>query len=415
MKKRIILSSIITMLLCLCMIAGATYALFTSESKVNIAVTSGKVEVEAGITDLKLYSFNVEQNGFFENGGTAVYENGVLTLENLTPGDKVEFNIYVKNNSNIDVKYRTKWAVEGELGEALEAYIVTDAGDEALANVGWKVWKASALEKQQVIKVKVELPVQVGNEYQEKAANISFVVEAIQANGVVSNYATPYTIDDVLAMAEEGAEIELASGYYESIVVPYNGMTIFSEQGAEVGFLNVNGKDNVTIKGLTFNAAGAQVARDGKGTGKQWACLTGASDTVNKKGTRNLVIDGCTFEGTFANGGVAIAFVDQNRGTGASGNITIKNCEFNTVNSYYDIYCHYSGLNGFDFIIENNTFASERSVGITVYLGRYASSNPVVVKNNTFKTVTVLEDAVYVQDHSSYGVSVDAQNNKFKK
>ena len=46
MKKRIILSSVITMLLCLCMIGGATYALFTSETSVNIAVTSGKVKVD---------------------------------------------------------------------------------------------------------------------------------------------------------------------------------------------------------------------------------------------------------------------------------------------------------------------------------------------------------------------------------
>ena len=43
MKKSVILSSIMLIALCLSLITGATFALFTSESSVNIAVSSGKV------------------------------------------------------------------------------------------------------------------------------------------------------------------------------------------------------------------------------------------------------------------------------------------------------------------------------------------------------------------------------------
>ena len=46
MKKSIV-TSILVIALCFSVIAGATFALFTSESKVNVAVTSGNVEVVA--------------------------------------------------------------------------------------------------------------------------------------------------------------------------------------------------------------------------------------------------------------------------------------------------------------------------------------------------------------------------------
>ena len=78
-----------------------------------------------------------------------------------------------------------------------------------------------------------------------------------------------------------------------------------------------------------------------------------------------------------------------------------------------DIYCHYSGSGS--FIIEGNTFSSERTAGGPIYLGRYQSSTPVVVKGNTFNATASAEDSFYIQAHSSsYTVSFDAQNNVFK-
>ena len=50
-KKNIIISSFATIALCLSLLMGSTFALFTSESKVNIAVTSGKVSVVANIDE----------------------------------------------------------------------------------------------------------------------------------------------------------------------------------------------------------------------------------------------------------------------------------------------------------------------------------------------------------------------------
>ena len=121
MKKRVLLTSLLTIALCFSLMFGATYALFTSESKVNIAVTSGKVNVEASVENLKIYSLDVEQTNVFENGGTAVYENGVLTLDKVTPGDAAKFTVKIDNNSNINIKYRIVLSIEGELASGLDA------------------------------------------------------------------------------------------------------------------------------------------------------------------------------------------------------------------------------------------------------------------------------------------------------
>ena len=64
-KSRTFLSTVLGIALCASLIAGATFAIFTGESSVNIAVTSGKVNVTATVDNLKLYSLdNIDTNTF---------------------------------------------------------------------------------------------------------------------------------------------------------------------------------------------------------------------------------------------------------------------------------------------------------------------------------------------------------------
>ena len=197
----------------------------------------------------------------------------------------------------------------------------------------------------------------------------------------------------------------------EGTFVMKSGMTI-NGGNYKLGSVNLNGAAKATLKNIKFDAAKAGNGCDGNGKLKQYANIFTGDDTVKPgKGARNLVIEGCTFEGKFANGGVAIAFTDQSRGSGQSGDITIKGCTFNTQNGYYDIYAHYSGSGYLN--IEGNTFDSTVQ-GLPIYLGRYQSSTPVVVKGNAFNTVASFEDAAYIQAHSTaYTVSFDAKDNTF--
>ena len=257
-----------------------------------------------------------------------------------------------------------------------------------------------------------------GVEFVQKYDNVYGVYEI---NGVENP--TIVTTAEELNNALNNAEITnivLVNGEFGTIVAKSN-KTIGGTVNAKVDAVILNGSDNVTLKNINFDASTAVMGYDGSGKSKQYANIVNDNNggiNTPSKGALNIVIDGCTFAGKFANGGASIAFTDQSRSGGFSGNITIKNCTFKTENAYYNIYGHYcgNGTNGYgDFVIENNTFNSKFAGGGPVYLGRYASSTPVVVKDNTFIGATQLSDVVYVQDHSSYGVSVNAENNTFSK
>lgn len=190
-KSKTFLGAVMSIALCVSLIAGATFAIFTSEAKVNIAVSSGKVQVTATVEDFKLYSLeNIDMTtltgtevdrtgaGKFVNGGEATLEGNAITLERMTPGDKVTFKINVANESNVTMKYRTLLSVKDEgLFEALKISV----GGRTRGNASdWTVvTEADALSSEECV---IELPAAAGNQYQDKSCSIVFIVEAVQGN-----------------------------------------------------------------------------------------------------------------------------------------------------------------------------------------------------------------------------------------
>lgn len=116
-KKGILVGAIATIALCVSIVAGATFALFTSETKTNVVVKAGTVSVTATIKDGITATHGVwsEEDGAYIVtaglfAGTAELDNEkkqTLTLENIVPTDKVSFTIAVKNDSTVPIKYRT--------------------------------------------------------------------------------------------------------------------------------------------------------------------------------------------------------------------------------------------------------------------------------------------------------------------
>lgn len=224
MKKKIILSAIMSIVLCVSLIAGATFAIFTSESKVNIAVTSGKVKVVATIGNFKAYSpasisaedgnailddtdiaDNTDENvKVFGNGGTAKLsyaEDGTanIELDNVTPGDKVSFTITVKNYSNVKVQYRT--SVKDVTADLTEGEVALYNGLKftvgGMSVTGESVWQvlAPAADAENgdnvaVYECTVELPATAGNDYQGKKCVLNYLIEAVQGNAKTSNATT---------------------------------------------------------------------------------------------------------------------------------------------------------------------------------------------------------------------------------
>jgi hypothetical protein len=184
MKNRIIISSILTIAMCFSLIAGSTFALFTSESKVNIAVTSGEVKMTASIEGVETSSMGIEQqDGAFANGGSASFTGGTLTVDRMTPGDKVSFTIVGENGSTVSALYRYSiTCTEGK--KLVEGLNITVDGVERNRLASYtSAWMTLAPEADMdEVVMTIELPYTAGNEYQNLVTKFEILVEAVQGN-----------------------------------------------------------------------------------------------------------------------------------------------------------------------------------------------------------------------------------------
>ena len=215
MKKKVLFTSILTIVLCLCLISGASFALFTSKSEFNIAVTAAKVKMLASVNNLKLYSVEAttggsiidERGGTYEyveraddkffNGGSATLNGSTITLDKVTPGDKIAFGLKGTNESNVTIKYRyiIECAGDAELMKGLIVY-VNGVAYPALKSYtsAWTTLEVDGIVSD--VEIAVELPVKAGNEYQEKTTSINLSIEAVQGNADVNGAQPIYQLLD---------------------------------------------------------------------------------------------------------------------------------------------------------------------------------------------------------------------------
>lgn len=264
-------SAIIVIMLSICIIAGQTFALFTSSDKIDISISAGKVNVSASIdkTSLKVYSKDVEQTSetpegakLFENSGAAYFdENDNLVLERVTPGDKVTFNIDVTNNSNVDVMYRVIWSVTGELASAL---VKTVNGVAITSNTSdWAEWDITTGYVKNLA-LSVALPLDTVDTYQEKTATISYAVEVVQANADLPDEwdgtadtswytdnpdATEYTLSTAEQLAglaqlmdDDSSMITVMNGDAEELRSIFYGKTIYLDKDFDLYLEDENGE-----------------------------------------------------------------------------------------------------------------------------------------------------------------------------
>ena len=218
-KSKTFLGAVLSIALCVSLIAGATFAIFTSESKVNIAVTSGTVKVTAEIGDLTTYSgVNITgtaddvlelttANGTFTNGGTATKEGNTIVLNNITAGDKVEFPVTVTNGSNVTVKYRMRVSYANDNG--LFSQLKMKIGEYTNGTItAWEELQPGSAPM--TLACSIELPTSAT--LQTGKCDISLLVEAVQGNVAVTD--ENYPASDNASLKQEmkkGGNVELAN------------------------------------------------------------------------------------------------------------------------------------------------------------------------------------------------------------
>lgn len=380
-KRNVVVSAILAIMLCVSLIAGATFALFTSESKVNIAVTSGKVDVKATIGELTLSSTvggvtTAGEDGKWVNGGTATVDGDTITLDKMMPGDTVSFDITVTNYSNVAVKTRTIYTAQGELLGAL-----TIEGFGEVQKTGVTLWRDLGVgSADEVYSVSITLDENAGNEYQEKSAAITFGVEAVQGNAQVDD---PFTVrygdteekhvslksalDAYEAAEASDVVIDVAAGTYydtnvvvkqianKNLAIKANGNVTFVNDvdSAPVFVVDAGSRPFNTYETLTFD--GLNFELDNGAFGVQFG--SGAI-----RYARNITVENCSFVGTDNT-----AFAVQS-GSGSNPNsVTVSNCTADGIDTFVSTYataltvsnCTATNINGF---VNNQPAAADTSV-----------------------------------------------------
>ena len=408
-KSSIILTSLGAIALAGSLMAGATYALFTSESKTNIAVTSGKVDVKATIENLKTYSgvdltgdpetdaskiVETATNGEFTNGGKATIDGENLKLENMTPGDKVTFDIKVTNNSNVKIKYRTCVSSSNDTG--LFSGLNVSIGDEKFYGFTVKssLKDLSEAGVAETIHVEVSLPSDAENTYQDKACEMKFAVEAYQSNAKVeeaaSNELELYSVEDLFGFARAANskafgkdqplnaynsvklmnDIDLngkawtpinfsyAEGAIGSFTIDGNGHSISNmdiECAGYGGFIRSTSHVDLTIKNLAFKEANIETTNNFNGVAIGHAYGNITLDNVDVADSSIL----CIGETKIIRNGGLIGLVPED-----SGAFTFKDCDVtnSTISGYHNVGAMVGSLMTKETVTITNCTASDNKL-----------------------------------------------------
>lgn len=417
MKKKVLLSSVLTIALCLCLIAGSTLALFTSESKVNVAVTSGTVKVVATATDLQLGSTlgtNLAQTSAQNSGNT-------VTLEKFVPGDYVTFNIDVENQSDVTVKYRTVIAMVEDDGLWTGLNVTIDNVAYA-GNTRASAWATLAPNADPAtVAVKVALPVDAGNEYQHKSCKFAYTVEAVQGNAETTdpdaNTVYIYNVNDLLALCGTiDSSVQKIEFVNDLNMSGYNFTTLdFNNRNVAI---NGNGHTVTNLTAPLFNFYGGIVsvknltvdASDVIGNAGE----LGAAAIVEQAQWANLTMENCHVYNTSVTGGGtrAAALVGYVAGGAQITNCSVENCNVTAQGSVAGILGHeqrqsdyWNNLKLDNCSVKNSTLASTDNGGwrVGTMIGTIAGKNTTINENCVSTGNTLTQTGKTAPDHEWYG------------
>lgn len=192
-KRSVIITAILAIIMCASLAAGATFALFTSNSSVNIAITSANVEVNADVKVTKTWheDNNVEKLGLYDTGKAEVtYENNQakLTLSNFVPTDGVKLAVSLKNESTVKIKYRVLLLADRTVGTELldELDIVMNGMEFRGYTLATEYVELEAGASINDIPVTIVFPKEA-TEGKNTTCNLAIKVDAQQGNAVADN------------------------------------------------------------------------------------------------------------------------------------------------------------------------------------------------------------------------------------
>lgn len=394
--KKALATSLATIGVSCAIISGATFALFSSDSTTNIAVTSGKVHVESTAELTKAWSaehdgtdytdkpLKVENNSAtFTNGGVVSYDAGKkdLSIGNITPGDGVEITIKTENHSTVNIKYETVITLVSKdttLFDGLTIEVNEEPVNKSLSTAV-SDWKTPVEGKIEDIKVKIELPIDADKDYmmdedgEAFTCDLAIGIYAVQANGKDDTYKNVLLVNtaegfiNALESAQPGDELLVDSGEYtleKNVVIP-SGVSITGAQAGKPAseWVDDPSADTTVIK-----------ASDEYTESRLLQILQDTEEEV-----ADVVLDGVMVDCNGKN--LKGIFVKKSTGSAMKG-IEIKNCAvIDCANDAIDV-CSTDGA-----VIEGNYVKGVYDNGIA--LGEYKNTDaPAYIRNNIVEGAT---------------------------
>lgn len=174
-RERKLLASCSTILLCICIIIGATYAYFTDSVTVGNHLKAGYLDVELIRTNLEYASLNahgeleIKKNTERYNFTHATNKNIFgLDADNIViaPGAYFDADMLIRNNGNVAFNYRVEIRLRGEsnaLAEQLQVTLTHPNGtktvkklSELAGGLSIAAGKMKATDRSQGFSVRVE-------------------------------------------------------------------------------------------------------------------------------------------------------------------------------------------------------------------------------------------------------------------
>ena len=407
-KKTAIAAAILVVVMCAAIIAGATFALFTSTVTNDINVNTGDIKVTGSLTLDEAWSQSEEgaktnatvsgNSATVQQGGTVSVnsETGAITFNKISLGDGAKFTLSL----NIVNSIRAKYAVELQVAEGADSTFLKDNlkvtfGDseatlsENAATVSdWKVLEINEAGTQVDITFTVSLPWTSTGIDAEGAQSIKLqlVTKAVQANAssgkdFETGDGTGYdTITEAIQNAKDGdtvminasnitmPSLEELTAATEGKKITISGKGSDSSTGTKItGTSNVYVPANVTLENVysqkMIQAVEGCTLRNVKMNNKiNIRANTAATNALSDDDTTNaVVIDSCTFTSVnlSANGVSAI----------------VRNCTLTVTG------CPVSASNSSRVVLENCSFSL--SSGSKNVIEAYSNST-VVAKDSTF-------------------------------
>ncbi len=274
--KKTIFTSALALVVCLSMLVGATFALFTSESNTDITVSSGTVDVDANITLESVYSpakldnvgqiiddENVAIDGStFYNRGTVSVADGNVTLNNMTPGDKAIFKVTMTNQSSVSFMQRMLMNCTDEDSAFFNELLfgISDAVDGTYTYYSnlTTAWESSATvygDATEVVRyLSIEMPGHVKNKWQGQTCNVAINVMAVQGNAetvdgvsnVIYMVNDQATLDEAIANIQDGETIYVTAPVAGELSVATDAAMSITIRGYIIDTLTVNAP-NATV------------------------------------------------------------------------------------------------------------------------------------------------------------------------